>query len=947
MKSRKLVIIDPSFDGDFNGHYSSYDLAFARAAKQERYHVVIYGSLVINKLDYFEGIEFVPHFSADIWGKSYEQPDLSQEAAKQVRLNEMLDLARIEGDEISSKELFMPNITDFDFGPLIGFFEIVPHVKMTILFRYHMPIYAKLKETAYFARFKKLVELGKLTPLSDSPSLAKKLDDLFELKNFQVLPPPLLYSQAETSFKIDKSSRPLRFGTLGNARAEKGFNLISSLALRTYRNLKFSLQINDPALDVRTQISRLKKKNLDNVELIDMSLDDSGYKSRIESLDVVLAPYDPSIYSDRTSSVLIESRQFSKPILVTAGTWMADQIQRYGGGIVISEWSLKKLSKGIKQLFENYLSFKSQASLAKIASARSSDPKELFKLLRSFMSNSMIKHALILYPWSASQLYSSGAGKAVISLESKLIQEGFAVQIICGGKSTVRKTMNGSRVFNVYMRNLQSTGNLHLDFHNSSIENSQESSLREMFARAHIVMFEGTQLVLPIKRLLWDLDSSDWSVTTHDFLIEKNDESLTTKLLEVQLKSLQVGKAFALTEQEASIWTSLGIMCDSRPPVLEKSIEGTHPSFRKNIFKNLIRAKNQDTKIVFFVGSDYLPNHKALIHIKLLAEYAEKTSVNILFVVAGSVTKPSNSDYLLCLGEISDLTLGVLYEFCDAFFCPIEEGTGISIKAAEARLYESPILSTLLGIRGIPDIDSASNVQILKDLENHSEILRQISQIPIRPGRRSLMDSAEMEIVDVKDATSSIYDFMKMFSSLLDLHSTEEAYEVLGSLNKLELDIQQRILLTFVDWCFRNETFRIYTENYLRINFQEISTYEENLSHGLLTPISGHWIYEELDMVRNFIPQQYLYKYDVFIQNHVITQSQKLDTARFLKSYGRSNQGVMFIDILKKVVPINILKSVADYVGLEKRNIIIGLLHRKVKPQFLLNVMSKIKNSFF
>jgi glycosyltransferase involved in cell wall biosynthesis len=54
---------------------------------------------------------------------------------------------------------------------------------------------------------------------------------------------------------------------------------------------------------------------------------------------VVLLAYDPAFYRWRDSGVYREALMLGAPVLVTAGTWMAREVEERGNGLVIEDLS--------------------------------------------------------------------------------------------------------------------------------------------------------------------------------------------------------------------------------------------------------------------------------------------------------------------------------------------------------------------------------------------------------------------------------------------------------------------------------------------------------------------------------------------------------------------------------------------------------------------------------
>jgi len=64
---------------------------------------------------------------------------------------------------------------------------------------------------------------------------------------------------------------------------------------------------------------------------------DDFYRAIGES--VVLLPYRPNDYRWRDSGIYHEAKLLDAPILVTAGTWMADEVRSLGNGLEIENFS--------------------------------------------------------------------------------------------------------------------------------------------------------------------------------------------------------------------------------------------------------------------------------------------------------------------------------------------------------------------------------------------------------------------------------------------------------------------------------------------------------------------------------------------------------------------------------------------------------------------------------
>jgi glycosyltransferase involved in cell wall biosynthesis len=64
---------------------------------------------------------------------------------------------------------------------------------------------------------------------------------------------------------------------------------------------------------------------------------------------VVLLPYSPERYNSRPSGVYLEAKGFGAPVIVPAGTWMADEVARLRNGLVFEEFSVESIVRCIAQ----------------------------------------------------------------------------------------------------------------------------------------------------------------------------------------------------------------------------------------------------------------------------------------------------------------------------------------------------------------------------------------------------------------------------------------------------------------------------------------------------------------------------------------------------------------------------------------------------------------------
>jgi hypothetical protein len=125
---------------------------------------------------------------------------------------------------------------------------------------------------------------------------------------------------------------------LGDARTEKGYlelpRLVRALGPDglSPRRVVFRIQSNfnipggEPGIAAAR--AELEACPPDQVEVIPQPLDAAAYRQLVQTGDISLVLYDPTVYYARSSGVLVESLSAGMPVLTVAGGWPAAQFAR-------------------------------------------------------------------------------------------------------------------------------------------------------------------------------------------------------------------------------------------------------------------------------------------------------------------------------------------------------------------------------------------------------------------------------------------------------------------------------------------------------------------------------------------------------------------------------------------------------------------------------------------
>jgi glycosyltransferase involved in cell wall biosynthesis len=215
-----------------------------------------------------------------------------------------------------------------------------PHYSFIYLLRYEPGYYQGRVSRLAFRLLRRLARSHTIRLASDSERLAREFARLTTLP-IEVLPIPHL-PQMPTAEPRRTGDPSCHFVSLGNPRDEKGiFEILEAIrwlaSSGQIDGCRFTLQCNDAAPDVAAAITEFRDEQMPNCTLILAKLTTSEYHDLLSSADVVLLPYWHHNYVSRTSGVFMEALSADKPVIVTEDTWMSDQLDHYGAGLLCAD----------------------------------------------------------------------------------------------------------------------------------------------------------------------------------------------------------------------------------------------------------------------------------------------------------------------------------------------------------------------------------------------------------------------------------------------------------------------------------------------------------------------------------------------------------------------------------------------------------------------------------
>lgn len=173
-----------------------------------------------------------------------------------------------------------------------------------------------------------------LIPVTDSELIAKVIQPLFR-SQVKILPIPHTFAPA----KNPKNRETINLWLPGVVGGGKGLSFINKL-LKQVSPLakKCHFFIGEDAA------GQIPDKNAEiKVSFLPRHLSSAKYQDKMLSSDWILLPYDPWIYRDRTSGVMIEAIASGKIVFVRDGSWLASELKKFDLEALILNWDSPNL----------------------------------------------------------------------------------------------------------------------------------------------------------------------------------------------------------------------------------------------------------------------------------------------------------------------------------------------------------------------------------------------------------------------------------------------------------------------------------------------------------------------------------------------------------------------------------------------------------------------------
>jgi glycosyltransferase involved in cell wall biosynthesis len=330
----KIVILDPSLDGEMSHHFYA-----ATALLDEVKGLGMRWALGanVNASQAVLRLGALPHFQVSGYHHAAER-----ERAKEMETTALCnaitlhDLLRLERPHLQRHDLvFFPAITAnmiLGVAQWIATFppEQTPCFGMCLMFQLNWHVSGRVSEVGeLFYRqafpFIPADARDRVVYTCETAGLADEYEPLVGTRPL-VAPIPTIQHLIAGDGHADVEEKPVGF--LGYAKAEKGFHLLPEIVtavLERRPETRFVVQLMGHDAALLDRVRGALSVHGDRVRLVEGAVPQHRMVEIMQSAGLVLMPYDRRTYRTRGSAIFTEARSVGVPMVLPAGTAVADE----------------------------------------------------------------------------------------------------------------------------------------------------------------------------------------------------------------------------------------------------------------------------------------------------------------------------------------------------------------------------------------------------------------------------------------------------------------------------------------------------------------------------------------------------------------------------------------------------------------------------------------------
>jgi hypothetical protein len=240
--------------------------------------------------------------------------------------------------------------------------ETIPPNKVYFYFHWINESHKKISQLRKLA-----IKQPNMVILGPTPSVVKVFQDA-GFERAHVVPYPISADALKSDMQVQLFSR---VWFAGAARRDKGFGKVVDLieyASSVGLKIPFTLQTSPDHYgkydaETKADITRLKSIAYSHLEIRADTLSKDAYTNLFLGA-ICIQPYLSSDFADRISGVTLDALSAGSPIVTSAGTWIARQVERFDAGVVFDTTSPGHIFTAINKVIAEYDYYSRKAMIA-------------------------------------------------------------------------------------------------------------------------------------------------------------------------------------------------------------------------------------------------------------------------------------------------------------------------------------------------------------------------------------------------------------------------------------------------------------------------------------------------------------------------------------------------------------------------------------------------------
>ena len=174
-------------------------------------------------------------------------------------------------------------------------------------------------------------------------------------------------AQKQSELRLSDNGEQANYSVLFPSlmRKRKGYDLsVSVIRMLTEKQTDAFYQCTlryIPIQGTPLKLMKLARKARGFANIVEGVLAPDGFKQMVQGADIIVLPYQPSEFSNRTSGLLIDSLLCGVPLVVQKGTWLGNLVRTYACGALAETASPKAYVKAIESVASNHHQYRRNA----------------------------------------------------------------------------------------------------------------------------------------------------------------------------------------------------------------------------------------------------------------------------------------------------------------------------------------------------------------------------------------------------------------------------------------------------------------------------------------------------------------------------------------------------------------------------------------------------------